>query len=56
VEELKPVEELPVKNKIQEPEFVDVVGQISLKSLEKASKRRKHRQKKSQEPGKKNNP
>ncbi|WP_297046477.1 regulatory iron-sulfur-containing complex subunit RicT [Thermoflavifilum sp.] len=55
VEELKPVEELPVKNKIEEPEFVDVVGQISLKSLEKASKRRKQRQKKTQGQNKKKN-
>jgi hypothetical protein len=40
-EELEAVELTSSKPKEVEPEFVDVVGQISLRSLEKADKKRK---------------
>lgn len=40
--ELEAVEVTSQKPKEVEPEFVDVVGQISLRSLEKAEKRKKH--------------
>jgi cell fate regulator YaaT (PSP1 superfamily) len=40
-QELEAVEVTSTKPKEVEPEFVDVVGQISLKSLEKAEKRKK---------------
>lgn len=43
-EELEAVEVTTGKPKEVEPEFVDVVGQISLRSLEKADKKRKHQQ------------
>ncbi|MDA3614442.1 PSP1 domain-containing protein [Polluticaenibacter yanchengensis] len=39
-DELQPVELSANKSKELEPEFVDVVGQISLKSLDKSSKRK----------------
>ena len=44
VDELQPVE--LVSSKITEPEhaFVDVVGQVSLRSLEKTSRRRKEKE------------
>lgn len=41
-EELEAVEVTSNKPKEVEPEFVDVVGQISLRSLEKADKKRRH--------------
>lgn len=41
-EELEAVEVVSTKPKEIEPEFVDVVGHISLRSLEKADKKRKH--------------
>lgn len=41
-QELEAVEVTSQKPKEVEPEFVDVVGQISLRSLEKAEKRKKH--------------
>ncbi len=41
-EQLEAVEITTTKPKEVEPEFVDVVGQISLKSLERAEKKRKH--------------
>jgi cell fate regulator YaaT (PSP1 superfamily) len=41
-EELEAVEITSSKPKEVEPEFVDVVGQISLRALEKADKKRKH--------------
>ncbi|HZF66363.1 MAG TPA: regulatory iron-sulfur-containing complex subunit RicT [Chitinophagaceae bacterium] len=41
-EELEAVEVVSSKPKEIEPEFVDVVGQISLRSLEKADKKRRH--------------
>lgn len=44
-EELEAVEVTSSKPKEVEPEFVDVVGQISLRSLEKADKKRRHQQK-----------
>ena len=47
-EELEAVEVVSNKPKEIEPEFVDVVGQISLRSLEKADKKRK--QQKQQTP------
>lgn len=43
-DELEPVEVVSSKPKEVEPEFVDVVGQISLRSLEKNSRRRKDRE------------
>lgn len=52
-EELEAVEVTSNKPKEVEPEFVDVVGQISLRSLEKADKKRKqqHHQQKAQGQG-----
>jgi cell fate regulator YaaT (PSP1 superfamily) len=44
-EELEAVEVTSQKPKEVEPEFVDVVGQISLRSLERADKKRRHQQK-----------
>ena len=41
-EEMEAVEITSTKPKEVEPEFVDVVGQISLRSLEKADKKRRH--------------
>jgi cell fate regulator YaaT (PSP1 superfamily) len=43
-EELETVDVTTSKPKEVEPEFVDVVGQISLRSLEKADKKRRHQQ------------
>lgn len=43
-EELEAVDVTTNKPKEAEPEFVDVVGQISLRSLEKADKKRRHEQ------------
>ncbi|MET0391934.1 MAG: regulatory iron-sulfur-containing complex subunit RicT [Chitinophagaceae bacterium] len=43
-DELEAVEVTSGKPKEIEPEFVDVVGQISLRSLEKADKKRRHQQ------------
>jgi len=43
-DELEAVEVTSTKQKEVEPEFVDVVGQISLRSLEKADRKRKHQQ------------
>ena len=52
-EELGAVEVTSSKQKEVEPEFVDVVGQISLRSLEKADKKRqqKGRQQQQRPPG-----
>lgn len=44
-EELQAVEIVSSKPKEVEPQFVDVVGQISLRSLERSSKRRKDKEK-----------
>jgi Uncharacterized homolog of PSP1 len=44
-EELEAVEVTSNKPKEVEPEFVDVVGQISLRSLERADKKRRHQHK-----------
>lgn len=49
-EELEAVEVTSHKQKEAEPEFVDVVGQISLRSLEKADRKRKQQQKQQQRP------
>jgi len=43
-DELEVVELITSKPKEVEPEFVDVVGQISLRSLERADKKRRHKQ------------
>ena len=43
-DELEPVELVSSKPKEVEPEFVDVVGQISLRSLERNSRRRKDKE------------
>ncbi len=43
-DELEPVEVTSTKAKEVEPEFVDVVGQISLRSLEKADRKRRNKQ------------
>jgi cell fate regulator YaaT (PSP1 superfamily) len=43
-DELEPVEIISSKPKEVEPEFVDVVGQISLRSLERNSRRRKDKE------------
>ncbi len=42
-DELEAVEVVSGKPKEVEPEFVDVVGQISLRSLERSSKKKQHR-------------
>jgi hypothetical protein len=49
VEELEPVE-ITSKNKEVEPEFVELVGQISLRSLEKNDRRRRDQQRNYREP------
>jgi cell fate regulator YaaT (PSP1 superfamily) len=49
-EELEAVEVVSTKQKEVEPEFVDVVGHISLRSLEKADKKRQQ-QRRDQRPG-----
>lgn len=43
-DELEAVEVVSGKPKEVEPEFVDVVGQISLRSLERSSKKKQHRE------------
>ena len=48
-EELEPVEVTSSKPKEVEPEFVDLVGQISLRSLEKADKKRSKNQQQQQQ-------
>lgn len=47
-EELEPVDVASTKVKEAEPEFVELVGQISLRSLEKADKKRKQKQQQKQ--------
>lgn len=49
-DELEPVEVVSNKPKEIEPEYVDVVGQISLRALEKNSRRRREREKQKQSP------
>ena len=44
-DELQPVEVVSSKPREAEPEFVDVVGQLSLRSLEKTSRRNKDKEK-----------
>lgn len=52
-EELEPVEVTSSKTKEAEPEFVEVVGQISLRSLDKADRKRRQQQqqRRQQQPG-----
>jgi cell fate regulator YaaT (PSP1 superfamily) len=47
-EDLKPVEVVTIKPKEADLGFADVVGQISLRTLEKASQKRKHKDKEKQ--------
>lgn len=49
-EDLQAVEIISGKPKELEPEFVDVVGQISLRSLEKTSKKNREKEQKPQRP------
>lgn len=53
-EELEPVEVVSSKPVEKEPEFVELVGQISLRSLEKADKKRRHQQKRNKDQGRRN--
>ncbi|HMU45608.1 MAG TPA: regulatory iron-sulfur-containing complex subunit RicT [Chitinophagaceae bacterium] len=53
-EELEPVEVVSSKPVEKEPEFVELVGQISLRSLEKADKKRRHQQKRGNDQGRRN--
>jgi cell fate regulator YaaT (PSP1 superfamily) len=55
VEELQHVDVTTGKPKEVEPAFVDVVGQISLRSLEKNDRRRKDQQRQQQRPGGRDN-
>lgn len=48
-DELQVAEVNVSKAKAEEPEFVELVGQISLRSLERSSKRRKHKEHKERE-------
>ncbi|MEI9933956.1 MAG: regulatory iron-sulfur-containing complex subunit RicT [Ferruginibacter sp.] len=54
-EELEPVEVATNKPKEVEPEYVDLVGQISLRSLEKNSRKRREREMRDQQPRRDNN-
>ena len=47
---MEPVEVVSSKPKEEEPEFVELVGQISLKSLDKAAQK-KRQQQRQQRPG-----
>ena len=49
-EELEAVDLMAAKGKEIEPEFVELVGQISLRSLEKADKKKKQQQQQKQRP------
>lgn len=53
-EELEPVEVVSSKPVEKEPEFVELVGQISLRTLDKADKKRHHQQRRNKEQGRKN--
>jgi cell fate regulator YaaT (PSP1 superfamily) len=48
-EELEPVEVVSSKPKEVEPEMADLVGQISLQTLERAEKKRRHQQRQKQQ-------
>ncbi len=50
-EEMEPVDVTTMKQKEIEPEFVDVVGHITLKSLEKSDKRKHQQQRPQQQRG-----
>ncbi|HMC99545.1 MAG TPA: regulatory iron-sulfur-containing complex subunit RicT [Ferruginibacter sp.] len=54
-EELEPVEVVTGKQKEIEPVYADVVGQISLKSLEKTSRKRRDTERQQQQQDKKDN-
>jgi cell fate regulator YaaT (PSP1 superfamily) len=54
-EELEPVEVLTGKAKEVEPEYVDLVGQISLQTLEKADRKKRDRGREQQRPQKQGN-
>lgn len=54
-DELEPVDVTTNKPKEVEPEFVDVVGQISLRSLEKAEKKKRHQGKDQKGPQRQGN-
>lgn len=49
-EQLEPVEITSSKAREVEPEFVDLVGQISLRTLERAEKKKKHHHKENRQP------
>ncbi|CAN5582830.1 regulatory iron-sulfur-containing complex subunit RicT [soil metagenome] len=49
-EDLQPVEVLTGKPKELEPEFADIVGQISLKALEKTSRKNREKEQRPQRP------
>ncbi len=53
-EELEPVDVTTSKPKETEPEFVELVGQISLRTLEKADKKKKHQDKRNKQQGARN--
>ena len=48
-EELEPVEVVSSKPKEEEPEFVELVGQISLKSLDRAAQKKRQQQRSAQQ-------
>ncbi len=50
-QELEPAELIPAKAREVEPEYADLVGQISLKTLEKAEKKKKYSGSGPQRPG-----
>jgi len=54
-DDLEPVEVLSGKPKEVEPEYADVVGQISLKTLEKDSRKRRERERGQQNPNQNRN-
>lgn len=54
-ETLEPAEVATSKPREVEPEYADLVGQISLKSLEKVSRKRKEKSKKTQQAGQQQN-
>jgi cell fate regulator YaaT (PSP1 superfamily) len=50
-DELEPVEVTSTKPRETEPEFVELVGQISLRTLEKADKKKQHQKKRQKDRG-----
>ena len=55
-DELEAVDVTTQKPKEVEPEFVDVVGQISLRSLERAEKKKRHQQHHKEQPRQQQHP